>query len=92
MMRTEETMKDFANFDGSDDVMKEAEKALGTLNGKSESDIIREIYKKAEEGKLNGTLTNEQIDAFYERFSQLLDPPRKKKLRKMVEKLKEIKS
>lgn len=84
-------MKDFANFDGGE-LKKEAEKALGSvrLEGKSENDIIREIYEKAETGKRAGTLTNEQIDAFYARFSQMLDPARKRKLRKLVEQLKSI--
>ncbi len=84
----EVTMKDFASYDG--DIMKEAEKALGTVKGKSENDIIREIYDKAAAGKRDGTLTNEQIDAFYARFSQMLDPARKKRLRKLVEKLKSL--
>lgn len=81
-------MKDFASYDG--DVMKEAEKALGSVQGKSENDIIREIYQKAEAGKRAGTLTNEQIDAFYARFSQMLDPARRKKLGKLIEKLKRL--
>ena len=82
-------MKDFASFDDNE-MKREAEKALGTLNGKSENDIIREIYEKAEAGKRAGTLTNEQIDAFYVRFSQMLDAPRRKRLKKLVEKLKSI--
>ena len=85
-MVREVTMKDFASYD----VMKEAEKALGSVQGKSENDIIREIYARAEAGKKAGTLTNEEIDAFYARFSQMLDPARRKKLQKLVEKLKSI--
>lgn len=82
-------MKDFASFN-DEELRKEAEKAVGSVQGKSENDIIREIYAKAEAGKRAGTLTNEQIDAFYARFSQMLDPPRKKKLKKLVEKLKSL--
>lgn len=82
-------MKDFASFN-DEELRKEAEKAVGSVQGKSENDIIREIYAKAEAGKRAGTLTNEQIDAFYARFSQMLDPPRKKKLKKLVEKLKSM--
>ncbi len=81
-------MKDFASYD--DELKKEAEKAVGSLQGKSDADIIREIYAKAEAGKRAGTLTNEQIDAFYERFSQILDSSHKRKLKKLVEKLKSI--
>ncbi len=81
-------MKDFASFD--DGAMKEAETYLGTLRGKSEEEVIREIYRKAEAGKRAGTLTNEQIDAFCERFSQMLDAGRRKKLRRLAEKLKSL--
>lgn len=83
-------MKDFASFGGDADLMREAEKAIGSVKGKSENDVIREIYERAERGKRDGTLTNEQIDAFYNRFSEMLDPARKKKLKKLVEKLKSM--
>lgn len=81
-------MKDFASYD--DELMKEAERAVGSVQGKSENDIIREIYAKAEAGKRAGTLTNEQIDAFYDRFSQMLNSAQRKRLKKLVEKLKAI--
>ncbi len=81
-------MKDFASYD--DELMKEAERAVGSVQGKSENDIIREIYAKAEAGKRAGTLTNEQIDAFYARFSQMLNSAQRKRLKKLVEKLKAI--
>ena len=81
-------MKDFASFDSQ--LKREAEQAVGTLNGKSEGELIREIYEKAEAGKRAGTLTNEQIDAFYARFSSMLDPVRRRKLKGLVERLKSI--
>ena len=83
-------MKDFASYGGTDGIMKEAKQYLASLGGKSENDVIREIYAKAEAGKRAGTLTNEQIDAFYDRFSQLLDAGRRKKLKKIVERLKSM--
>ena len=84
-------MKDFQSFDDSE-LKKEAEKALGSadIKGKNESEILREIYKKAEAGKRAGTLTNAQIDAFYARFSQMLNPSQQKKLKKLVDQLKSI--
>ena len=83
-------MKDFASFGEDAELMREAEKAIGSVKGKSENDVIREIYERAAKGKRDGTLTNEQIDAFYSRFSSMLDPARKKKLKKLVEKLKSM--
>ena len=83
-------MKDFASFGEDAELMREAEKAIGSVKGKSENDVIREIYERAAKGKRDGTLTNEQIDAFYNRFSSMLDPARKKKLKKLVEKLKSM--
>lgn len=84
-------MKDFQSFDDSE-LKKEAEKALGSadIKGKSENEILREIYKKAEAGKRAGTLTNAQIDAFCARFSQMLNPAQQKKLKKLAEQLKNI--
>ena len=81
-------MKDFASFGEDAELIREAERAIGS--GKSENDVIREIYERAAKGKRDGTLTNEQIDAFYSRFSSMLDPARKKKLKKLVEKLKSM--
>ncbi len=88
-------MKDFASFEGkdqqkktADDWMKEAKAVAGQYNGRSEGDMMKEIYSRALEGKRNGTLTNEQIDAFYKQFAPMLDGAKRKKLQKIVEQLK----
>lgn len=88
-------MKDFASFEGknqekktTDEWMKEAKAVAGKYNGKSEGDMLKEIYSRAQEGKRNGTLTNEQIDAFYNQFAPMLDGAKRKKLQKVVEQLK----
>lgn len=94
-MGVEVFMKDFASFEGkdqhkktADDWMKEAKAVAGQYNGRSEGDMMKEIYSRALEGKRNGTLTNEQIDAFYKQFAPMLDGAKRKKLQKIVEQLK----
>lgn len=88
-------MKDFASFEGkeqqkktADDWAKEAKAVAGQYNGRSEGDMMKEIYARALEGKRNGTLTNAQIDAFYKQFAPMLDGAKRKKLQRIVEQLK----
>lgn len=89
-------MKDFASYSGSDkdstqdEWLAEAQKFASSYEGKRESDLMRDIVARAVEGKRNGTLTNEQIDAFYAQFSPMLDGAKKKKLRHLVEQLKKM--
>lgn len=87
----------FANSNGSKNEaeektaeawVKEAKAVAGKYNGRSEGDMLKEIYARALEGKKNGTLSNEQIDAFYRQFSPMLDGAKKKKLKRIVEQLK----
>ena len=59
-------------------------------NGKSNSDMMRKILMEAERSKRAGTLSNEEIENFYQTFSPMLDSAQRKKLRSIVEKLKEI--
>lgn len=58
--------------------------------GKSQKDVWQAILAQAEEGKRNGTLTNEDLDNFYKTVYPLLDGVKKKKLKSIIEKLKEI--
>lgn len=97
-MKKEVFMDDFANFNGDDKgkkseqeaFMREAAGAAARYHGKSENDLIHEIYARAEAGKRNGTLTNAEIDAFYRQIAPMLDGAKRKRLEKLVEKLKEI--
>lgn len=84
----EVTMKDFASF--GNDFTEDAEALVGKFAGKSEQELVREIYARAVEGKRAGTLTDEQIDAFYARFSPMLDGGKRKRLKKLVEELKRM--
>lgn len=90
-------MKDFANYRGknsapkeSADWMNEAKKLADSFHGKGEGELMKAIYERAVEGKRNGTLTNEQIDAFYAQFSPMVDGAKRKKLQKIVEQLKRM--
>ncbi len=87
-------MDDFASFTpkkkGDDEWIREANEVLASCRGKPDSEILKAIYARAVEGKRSGTLTNEQIDMFYEKFSPTLDGMRRRKLKKLVEELKRM--
>ena len=59
-------------------------------NGASGEDLMRAIVKEAEEGKKNGTLSNDDIDRFSRVLSPFLDSKKKAFLKKVVEDLKKI--
>ena len=71
----------------AEDLMK---KMANAYDGRSSADIWRNILKEAEKSKRAGTLSNEEIDAFYHSFSPMLDNAQRKKLREIIEKLKKI--
>ena len=59
-------------------------------NGKSNADMMRSILAEAEKSKRAGTLSNQEIETFYQTFSPMLDNSQRKKLRAIVERLKNI--
>ena len=59
-------------------------------NGKSNLEMMRNILAEAEKGKREGTLSNEEIDQFYETFSPMLDGIQRAYLRQIIEQLKGI--
>lgn len=59
-------------------------------NGKSNADMMKNILAEAERSKRAGTLSNEEIESFYQTFSPMLDSAQRKKLRAIVDKLKNI--
>ena len=65
-------------------------KIASAYNGKSNADMLRNILAEAEKSKRAGTLSNEEIEAFYQNFSPLLEGAQRKKLRAIVDRLKEI--
>ncbi len=61
-----------------------------SYNGKSNALMLRNILAEAEKSKRAGTLSNEEIEAFYQSFAPMLNATQKRQLRAVVEKLKEI--
>lgn len=59
-------------------------------NGKSNADIWKNILSEAEKSRRAGTLSDAEIDAFYQTFSPMLNSTQRKKLQSIVEKLKSI--
>ena len=73
-----------------DDVARLTRQIAEAYNGKPSIDMLKSIVKEAEKSKRAGTLTNEDIDAFYAQFAPLLDDGQRKMLQMVVQKLKKI--
>ncbi|MBR2442370.1 MAG: hypothetical protein IKB20_04840 [Clostridia bacterium] len=65
-------------------------KIASAYHGKSNKDIFKSILEEAEKGKRAGTLSNEEIESFYQTFSPMLDGMQRRKLRAVVDRLKDI--
>ena len=52
--------------------------------------MLKNILTEAEKSKRAGTLSNEEIENFYQSFAPMLDSSQRKRLRMVVDKLKEI--
>lgn len=60
------------------------------MNGKSEGQILHTIISEAERGKREGTLTNADLDNFYNMIYPMLDGFKRKKLKEVITRLKSI--
>ena len=67
-----------------------AKRLLSAYSGKSSGDIWQSILSEAEKSKRAGTLSNEEIEKFYQSFSPMLDGNQRKTLRAVVDRLKSI--
>lgn len=67
-----------------------AQKLAAAYHGKSNAAMFANILKEAEKSKRAGTLSNEEIEAFYQSFSPMLNSTQRKQLRIIVERLKSI--
>ena len=65
-------------------------KIAAAYNGRSNMDMLKSILAEAEKSKRAGTLSNEEIEAFYQSFAPMLDGFQRKQLRSIVNRLKEI--
>ena len=90
-------MKSFKEY-GSNSVDKEqtanaedlAKQIAKAYNGKSNADMLKNILVEAEKSKRAGTLSNEEIENFYQSFSPMLDGIQRRRLRAIVDRLKDI--
>ena len=67
-----------------------AQRLAEAYNGKSDMAMMKNILQEAERSKRAGTLSNEEIEGFYQSFSPMLSPFQRKQLRVIVERLKSI--
>ena len=67
-----------------------AQSIARAYNGKSNMAMMKNILEEAERSKRAGTLTNEEIETFYQSFAPMLSSTQRKQLRGIVDKLKEI--
>ncbi len=89
-------MKSFKDYSPKEEKQEAAtaeeltKKIASAYNGKSNADMLRSILTEAEKSKRAGTLSNAEIDHFYQAFAPMLDSAQRKKLQAIVEKLKRI--
>lgn len=60
------------------------------FEGKSEAQIFQTIIAQAEQGKRDGTLTNADLDNFYNTLAPLLDGFKRQRLKGIISRLKSI--
>ena len=97
-------MKDFKSFsdgrdgkgnspDGgfeNDKGVNMIKKVAAGMQGKSSGDIMRAVIEEAERGKRAGTLTNADLDNFYNLMAPTLDGFKRQKLKSTIVRLKRI--
>lgn len=92
-------MQDFNDFISKDNsskgednqgIMDMVRKMAGQFDGKSQSELIKAIFDEAKKRKANGTLSNAEIDGFYNMLYPMLDSQKQKILAKIVAELKKI--
>lgn len=61
-----------------------------SMQGKSQGDIMKAVIAEAERGKRAGTLTNADLDNFYNLMAPTLDGFKRQKLKSIIARLKRI--
>ena len=72
------------------DTVQLAKAVSKAMNGKSQGQLLSTIIAEAERGKRNGTLTNADLDNFYNALAPLVDGFKRKKLKEVIIQLKNI--
>ncbi len=65
-------------------------KIAAAYDGKSNMEMLKSILEEAERSKRAGTLSNEEIEGFYQSFAPMLNGVQRRQLRSVVERLKGI--
>ena len=60
------------------------------MNGKTEGQLLHTIIAEAERGKREGTLTNADLDNFYNALAPMVDGMKRRKLKEVITRLKNI--
>lgn len=60
------------------------------MSGKSQGQLWQTILSEAERGKREGRLTNADLDNFYNSVSSMVDGAKRKKLKEVISRLKQI--
>ncbi len=94
-------MKSFKDYNKVEEVAKAQTEDTATAEeltrkiaqayeGKSNMAMLKKILEEAEKSKRAGTLSNEEIEQFYQSFSPMLNGFQRRQLREIVERLKGI--
>ena len=78
------------NAQNTADAEQLTKRIAAAYHGKSNADMWKSIAAEAERSRRAGTLTDEDIDAFYQAFSPMLDASQRKRLQAIVAKLKKM--
>ncbi len=77
-------------FKGNEGIIDMVTKMAKKFDGKSEGELMKAIFEEAKKRKLKGTLTNAEIDGFYNMLYPMLDDKQRKMLNKVVADLKRL--
>ena len=81
---------DNGKIDENTDLFKLVNSLATRFDGKSSGELLSAIYREAEKGKRNGTLSNAEIDNFGQMIAPFLGDKKKKILDKVIDQLKKI--
>ena len=83
----ESTGNSAASYNNTVELAKVLTKAMA---GKNEGQILHTIISEAERGKREGTLTNADLDNFYNALAPFVDGFKRRKLKEVITRLKNI--
>lgn len=91
-------MKDFKSYNSgsgnndfeNDNGVKLVKSVASSMKGKSHAEIFNAVIAEAERGKRAGTLTNADLDNFYNLMAPTLDGFKRQKLKGIIARLKKI--